>query len=185
MKKHYVFMASRSHFTVQAFATGMLSFLGHSPVFAVGDFSGGVDFDSDDPARTSLALTVNAGSITLVDRVSDADRQEIEGRMRGDVLETAVYSTITFQSEKVEARALGSGRFAIDIGGRLTLHGVSRPFLAETELVRVEESIHLRGGGRLLMSRFGIKPVSAVGGTIKLKDEVRLAYDIFALAEAP
>ncbi len=77
MNTHYTFDTSRSKFTVQAFATGMLSFLGHSPTFAVPDFSGAISFDPDDPLRTTLMMRVNADSLTLLDRVSESDRKEV------------------------------------------------------------------------------------------------------------
>ena len=34
------------------------------------------------------------------------------------------------------------------------------------------------------MSEFGIKPVTAVAGSIRLKDEVKLSFDIGGLPEA-
>ena len=33
------------------------------------------------------------------------------------------------------------------------------------------------------MSEFGIRPVTALGGTIKLKDELKLSFDLAALPE--
>lgn len=40
-----------------------------------------------------------------------------------------------------------------------------------------DRSTHAIG---LVMKRYGIKPVSAAGGTIKVKDEVKLTFDIVA-----
>ncbi len=45
MTARYRLDPGQSRFTVQAFATGLLSFLGHSPTFAVRDFAGAVRFD--------------------------------------------------------------------------------------------------------------------------------------------
>jgi hypothetical protein len=43
----------------------------------------------------------------------------------------------------------------------------------------------LRANGEfpLLQSNFNIKPVTAVGGTIKLKDELKCSFDIVAHKE--
>ena len=52
-----------SQLTVQAFASGMFSFLGHSPTFAARDFTGTVAFEGDTVNAMRLGLTVRAGSL--------------------------------------------------------------------------------------------------------------------------
>jgi hypothetical protein len=89
MATQYRLDASLSRFTVQAFAAGMLSFLGHSPTFAVRDFTGTLAFPDGGPASLRLQITIRADSLALTDRVSAADRSEIEGGMRREVLDTA------------------------------------------------------------------------------------------------
>jgi polyisoprenoid-binding protein YceI len=184
MTRRYTFIPARSRFTVQAFATGMLSFLGHSPTFAVGEYSGALAFDQAEPARTALELSIHADSLTLLDRVSAADRTEIETRMQRDVLEVAAFPIIAFHADDASASAAGAGRFRLDLGGQLTLHGVTRSYHVEAELVAEGDGIHLRGDDRLAMADFRLKPVSAVGGAITLKDEVKLMFDLFGVPEA-
>jgi hypothetical protein len=43
----YVFDKNASRFTVQAFATGMLSAFGHNPMIGIRDFAGEVQFVAD------------------------------------------------------------------------------------------------------------------------------------------
>jgi polyisoprenoid-binding protein YceI len=38
---------------------------------------------------------------------------------------------------------------------------------------------HYRGSATVRQTDFGIKPVSVAGGTIKVKDEVRVEFEIF------
>ena len=76
MTARYQFGSSRSQFTVQAFAAGMLSFLGHSPTFSVQEFSGEMHLDPGPPPTAKLNLIVQADSLTLVDRVSASDRRK-------------------------------------------------------------------------------------------------------------
>ena len=59
----YALDKSSSKFTVQAFAAGMLSAMGHSPTFAVRDFSGEAAVDPDAPAQASLNLKIRASSL--------------------------------------------------------------------------------------------------------------------------
>lgn len=186
MTTRYVFDPRTSRLTVQAFATGMLSFLGHSPTFVVRDFAGALHFDPADQNRTAFDLSIGAESLSLADPVSSADRAEIEGRMRREVLETSAYPTITFQTEDVVCRSLVAGRYHLELGGLLTLHGVTHPYQVEAELIvrEHENAIELRGDDQLSMADFGIKPVTAVAGTIRLKDDVKVSFDFLGLPEA-
>jgi polyisoprenoid-binding protein YceI len=183
MTARYRFDPGRSRFTVQAFATGMLSFLGHSPTFAVADFSGSLSFPGGTLLGLRLELIVMADSLTLLDNVSPADRAEIEGRMRREVLETAAYPEIRFVSEDVTGQTLAPGRSRVRIGGPLTLHGVIRPQVLDAGLTVYDDGIRLAGGSVLRPSEFGIRPVVALGGAIRLKDELRLAFDLAAIPE--
>jgi hypothetical protein len=44
---HYLVDARASRFTVQAFATGLLSAMGHNPAIAIRNFSGDVNFSPE------------------------------------------------------------------------------------------------------------------------------------------
>ena len=87
MTTRYRLEAGQSQFRVQAFAAGMLSFLGHSPTFAVRDFAGCLRFEGGAVTGMRLELLIEADSLELLDQVSAADRKEIEGALRRDVLE--------------------------------------------------------------------------------------------------
>ena len=59
MTARYLLDPTHSRFTVQAFAAGMLSFLGHNPTFAVTGFAGEVTLDPAAPGeQASVRLTV-------------------------------------------------------------------------------------------------------------------------------
>jgi polyisoprenoid-binding protein YceI len=172
----------RSRFTVQAFSGGILSAFAHSPTFAVRDFSGEVRI-GDMVQQFELELTFDTHSLELEDRVSASDRHEIEARMWGEVLESSAYREITYRGATARADTIGQGRSRLVIQGDLTLHGITRPYRVDAELIVFADGLRLGGGGALRMSEFGIKPVTALGGTIKLKDELKLAFDLAALPE--
>lgn len=173
---------SRSRFTVQAFAAGILSAFAHSPTFAVRDFSGDVRL-GETVQQFELELTVNTHSLELEDRVSASDRQEIEARMWGEILETSAYREITYRGAAAGAETIGQGRYRLVVQGDLTLHGATRPYRIDAELIVFADGLRLGGGGAVRMSEFEIKPVTALGGTIKLKDELKLAFDLAALPD--
>ena len=83
-----------SRFTVQAFAGGMLSVLGHSPTFVAGDYQGEIHCNPETGAETSFKLTVKAASLQLMDDLGGNDRKSIEETMQDEVLESTKYPEI-------------------------------------------------------------------------------------------
>src|SRR5262249_46291207 len=158
----------RSLFTVQAFAAGLLSAFAHSPTFAVRDYGGEVRLGHT-AESLELDLTVNPASLDLQGPVSAAGRRDIEDRMQGEGLETSVYRTIAYRGGVIEAGTIGQGRYRLVIGGDLSLHGVTRPDRIDAELTVFGDGLRLGGGSMLQMSEYGIRTVTALGGTIKLK----------------
>jgi polyisoprenoid-binding protein YceI len=185
MTARYRFDPTQGRFLVHAFATGMLSLFAHSPTFAVRDFRGVMSFESSDFRGMTLDLTVIADSLELVGRVRDADRREIEGRMRREVLETAAYPEIRFEAGGSTPTPIAQNRYRLHIDGRLSLHGMTRPHKMDAELLVFSDGLVIRGDCTLRMSDYRISPVTALGGTIRLKDELAVSFDITCLPEAP
>jgi len=167
-----------SRFTVQAFAGGLLSFLGHNPTFRVRDFRGDLWSATGMIPDAQLEVTVRANGLQLADAVAPGDRVEIERRMRDEVLRTDHYPEVTFRGATVSAESLEVGRHRLHIGGQLSLHGVTRELRMEAGLTVYEDGIRLAGAFSLRPSDYGIEPVTALGGTIKLRDELRFAFDL-------
>src|SRR4051812_36875210 len=122
MSARYRFDPGQSRFTVQAFATGLLSFAGHSPTFAARDFRGAVCFEGDERKNLSLELVVNAEGLRLVGNFSAPDRREIEARMWRDVLQVSAYPEVSYQAADVPVASMAPGRSRLRIDGRLSLH---------------------------------------------------------------
>ncbi len=171
---------SSSRFTVRAFATGMLSSLGHSPTFAIRDFHGDLEFAPESLTAASLRVNVRADSLEVMDDIKSKDRQEMESTMNSSVLETAKFPEISFASTTVAATQLGDSRYQANINGNLTLRGMTRPVTIPTQVTLMGDMLRAGGEFPLLQSNFGIAPVSAAGGTIKLKDELKFSFDIVA-----
>ena len=74
----YTIDPGMSRFTVRAFASGMLSALGHNPTIAIRDFQGEANFSANDGEGGALRLRINPKSFTVRDNISDKDRREIE-----------------------------------------------------------------------------------------------------------
>jgi polyisoprenoid-binding protein YceI len=183
MTTRYRFAAGRSQIMVQAFAAGMLSFLGHSPTFAVRDFDGGLTVEGT--TVIGVSLIVRAASLRLQDEVSAHDRGEIEGTMSRDVLEVGRFPEVAYAAGAVTGGATARGRYRLHLAGQLALHGVTRPQPVDAELLVFDDGVRLRGEAPLRLSDYGIRPVTALAGTIRLKDELAVTFDLAGIPEGP
>lgn len=180
----YLLDARRSRFTVQAFATGLLSRFGHNPVLAIRDFSGQVEIPPGDIEAASLRLIVNAASLVVIDDVKESDRREIEQTAREASLEADRYPEIYFESTQVSASRVAEGRYRARISGNLSLHGVTRRGVWIPARVTIgDEELRAEGDFTIRQSDYRIKPVRVAAGALKLKDELSLVFNIVARRE--
>jgi polyisoprenoid-binding protein YceI len=169
-----------SRFTVKAFAGGMLSAFGHNPVMAIRDLDGEVSLAPDAPGQSSLTMRIRAGSLEVTGDIGSKDRREMEGMMNDDVLEVSKYPEILYESPGGAATQIGEGRYRIDMNGSLTLHGVKRGQPVSAQVTINGGMLRASGEFSLLQTDYGIKPVNAMGGTLKVKDELKFTFDIVA-----
>ena len=173
--------AGRSSFTVQAFADGMLSSFGHDPLIAIRDYEGEVEFVPGALGGARVRLTIRADSLAATGEVKEKDRQEIDSRMREHVLEVSKYPLIVFESASVNASRLREGLYRARVIGDLTLHGVKQSFVwIHAEVTFGGEEMRARGEFTLRQTDYKIKPVAAVGGMLKVKNELKFKFDITA-----
>jgi polyisoprenoid-binding protein YceI len=185
MSLRFKFDPTQSRLSVHASATGMLSVFAHSPTFRVRQLGGIIAFPPEASESPRIELNVRADSLELQDHVGQTERREIEGRMCEEVLEAPRFPEIVYRAEHAAMTRLGPGHFRIQIRGELDLHGVRRAHPVEAELWIYDEGVQLRGNTVLRMSDHGIRPVTALGGTIRLRDELALTFDLVALPEQP
>lgn len=158
--------AAKSTMTVLVAKTGALSMMGHDHIIAAPIAKGSVDVTAH-----TVELQVDAASLRVADaNVSDKDRRQIQQTMLGsDVLNVSRFASIVFRATSAEGAA-----GAWNVRGDLSLHGATHP----VSCVVRENAGHYIGAATFKQSDFGIKPVSAAGGTVKVKDEVRIQFDI-------
>jgi polyisoprenoid-binding protein YceI len=176
----YVLDRSASRFTVRAFASGMLSALGHNPTIAIRDFSGEAAFDPSAPEKASLRIEIRANSLEVTDDIKSSDRREMESVMNEKVLASAKYPAITFESAATSASQLGEGRYRVNMNGTLSLRGMTGRVPVTAQVALVGDMLRASGEFSLLQSNYGIAPVSVAGGALKLKDELKFTFDIVA-----
>ncbi len=165
---------------MQAFASGLLSAFGHNPKIAIRDLKGEIQFDPTQIEKSTMHLVIRADSLTVTDNISDKDRRDIEGDMREKVLETSKYPEITFDVSGVSVIKNDGGQTNATLNGQLSLHGVARSQKVPATLVESGDMLRAFGEFSLRQTDYNIKPVSAVGGGLKVKDEVKFTFDIVA-----
>ena len=158
----------RSVLTVRVYKAGAFSVFGHEHTIRAAIQKG--SFDDD---KGSVEFIVDARTLRVVDSdVSDKDRAEIQDTMLGPkVLDSAQFQEIRFHATDVK----GSGENRWTVHGELTLHGQTRPIKVDVE----RQDRRFRGAARLRQTEFGITPVTVAGGTVKVKDEVRVDFEIY------
>jgi polyisoprenoid-binding protein YceI len=177
---HYTIDPASSRFTIRAFAAGLLSGLGHNPVIAIRDFSGEVNFAPDDLTKSSVGMTIQAGSFEVQNDVSEKDLREIIRTMNDQVLEAKRFPEIAFESRQVSGMKLGESLYVMKIEGDLFLHGITRPQTLSANVAPADDKLRVYGEFSIKQSDFKIRLVSVAGGALKVKDELKLSFDIVA-----
>jgi polyisoprenoid-binding protein YceI len=180
----YSIDAKRSTFTVRAFAAGLLSAFAHSPTIAIQNFDVEVLLDANAVEHSSLRLVIHPESLTVTDDISEKDREEINRRIKQEVLEADGYPEIVYECSKISASKTGEGQYWAALNGELTLHGVSRSLPISARVSVNGDVLRATGDFVLRQSDYEIRPVTAAGGAVKLKDELKLSFDLTARKQA-
>lgn len=157
----------KSAVAIHVYKAGILSAFGHDHEVSAPVASGSVD-----SVARQVEVRIEASALTVRDpKASEKDRAEIRKTMLGpDVLDVAHYPEISFRSTSAEP----SGDRSWKVQGLLTLHGQTKPIAVEV----AEQGGRYVGHALLQQTDFGIKPVRAGGGTVRVKDELRIEFDI-------
>lgn len=163
---------SRSVLKIRVFKSGLFSAFAHDHEIEAPIEQGAVE-TAGNPA---VEFRVDARRLRVLDPELAADkRAEVQKTMDGpQVLDSSRFSGISFQSTSVEK--IDAEHWIVR--GNLTLHGQTRPVI----VTAIQKDGHYRGSATLKQRDFGIAPVSIAGGTVKVKDEVQVEFDI-VLAE--
>ena len=139
---------------------------------------GAVRFDPQAIEQAAIELTFDASALKVTGKGEPpADVPKVQQVMvSGQVLDVATHPVIVFRSQQIRVRTRSAGQWRLQVAGELTLRGTTRPI---SGLVEVEISAdRLVGSGTLVVKQtsFGIQPVSAGLGMVRVKDEVTVNY---------
>jgi polyisoprenoid-binding protein YceI len=160
--------AARSTLTVFVYKSGLFSALADDHIIRAPIASGSI---SADPPL-AVDINVQSENLKVLDPALTADKRvDVQSRMLGpDVLDSRKYPDIVFTSTAIAST--GPDRWTVT--GRLSLHGETR----QTTFSVVRQDGRYRGTVVVKQRDFGIKPISIAGGTVKVKDELKVEFDI-------
>jgi polyisoprenoid-binding protein YceI len=159
---------AHSTITVRVYKTGLFSAFAHNHEIQAPIQSGEVKASGS----PSVELRVDARKLRVLDpEASESARAQIQETMLGtQALDANHFPEIRFRSTGVEPK--GPDHWIVH--GNLGLHGKDHPIAVEVTL----KDERYRGSATLKQSDFGITPVTVAGGTVKVKDEVKVEFDI-------
>lgn len=176
----YVIDSRASRFTVQVFATGLLARMGHNPIIGIRDFSGEMQFNPDKLEAGGLRLVIKSASLSVQNDISDKDLREIERLMNQEVLETAKFPEIVYETTIVSVSKMADMLCSATLNGKLTMHGVTRNQTIVVRVALLGSMLRASGDFSLDQTDYNIKLVSVAGGALKLKDELKFSFEMVA-----
>ncbi len=184
----YQIDANKSELVTRLFPGGFVGFMGHNHVIRATRFSGSIQFDPEKHSFFAAFIEVKTASLKadepkirakykLKKKIRKRDRKRIQNTMKSaEQLDVKKFPVMTFKATKVEKQKKDKYR----IHGDLTMHGVTRP-VSLSMLAKIEKSqVTLKGSLKFKQSDFGIKPFSAVFGSVKNKDKAILLIKLVA-----
>ena len=159
-----------SRLTVRVFKSGLFRAFADDHVIEAPLAEGSLG----DSATPGVQIVVDARRMQVLDpKASDKDRRDVRTRMLGpEVLDVDRFPKITFQSSAIQRVDPGGWL----VRGELALHGQTHAISVSVVL----EGQHYKGSATVRRSDVGITPIRIAGGTVQVKDDVTIDFDIVA-----
>ena len=176
----YHLTSSSGKLFVYTFKEGFLSAVAHDLLIDVTNFIIKLNVSDASAQSASVEAEILANSLKIVcamkdgqrnyDALKEKDKADIEEATFKDVLHPPKYPIINFRSTDIQEK---DGTYHVK--GELTLHGVTRPIEFDAKTTTGKD---LKGKVTIAQKDFGIKPYKALLGTLKVKNEVDIAFDL-------
>ena len=157
----------KSTLTVRVYKSGFFSAFAHDHEISAPIDSGW--FSEENP---SVEISVTTAKLKVMDKESsESEREKIQEKMLSpDVLDAEKFKEIHFRSTKIEPAGQGSWL----VTGNLTLHGQTHPVSFKV----ARSNNHYQGSAEVKQKDFGMTPISIAGGSVKVKDQVKIEFDV-------
>jgi len=180
MAVNYAIDSAASRFTVQAFATGLLSSFGHNPTISIRDFSGEIQCVPRTYEKAFVRVTVRTGTMEVLDEMKSDDRAKLEKTMYEEVLEIQRFPEAVYESKQMSVEKLSNELLLASVQGELSFHGVTQSQSLDARVTDMGTMLRVSGEFSLRQSDYAIKPFSFAGGALRLKDELKFSFELVA-----
>jgi polyisoprenoid-binding protein YceI len=163
---------------------GVAGKMGHDLRIEVRDWRGTVTMTPENPAGCSVRVVAKSPSLKVREgtggakALTDSDRAEIEKTTHEKMLRTSKHPEIVFESTSVGGVSSPTPPTAAAVDGQLTIFGQPRPLRLDVTVEPDGAGYHVTGEGTVRQTDYGIKPFSAFLGALKIKDEVKVSFDV-------
>ena len=164
------YTADNAECLIFTFKDGLLSAVAHDLKIRVTDFVVELDDQNDhikgsfDTSSLRVVNAVHNGADTP-NVPGDGDKKKIEDTIVKDVLHSDKFPKIEFESEAFREKGEG-----YQVKGKLTLHGKEATVIVDVS----DDGERYVAEAVLHQPDFGIKPYSAMMGTLKIKPDVKI-----------
>jgi len=178
----YTIDGSASRVLAHVGKTGLFSFAGHTHEVRAPVRNGSVVLDTNDIARSKIRLTFDAADLTVTGQGEPADDvPEVQRTMRSaQVLDVEKYPRITFVSRDIRVVDRRSDGIRARVTGDLSLHGTTRQIATDVRAWTDQDRLTASGSFTIDQTDFGIEPVTSAGGTVRVKNALRIEFTLVA-----
>lgn len=176
----YCLTPSSGNIFVYTFKDGMLSAVSHDLLIKVTDFKIDLNIPEGDFTLADFNLEIKSDSLKVVCAMNngkrqpallkDKDKSDIVSFIKKDVLHTSKYRLITFKSINIEQK---ENDYVVK--GELDLHGTKKNI---TFKVKRDDGKRFKGTVVLTQTHYGIKPYNALMGALKVKNIIKIGFDL-------
>jgi polyisoprenoid-binding protein YceI len=187
----FVVDPARSELRILVYRGGPLAEFGHNHVVRAGDLRGDLHLAEDFP-RSAFAIEFSPAALEVdppearrdegPDFATELSRQAVEGTrtnmLGARVLDVASFPAITLRSVAIQGPA---SHPVVTV--RVGLHGVPRDLSFPVAIERGEQDLVATGTLLLSTPDFGIPSFTAMGGALKVQEELKIKFRIVALKQ--
>lgn len=172
----YQFERTNSFIEIHLGTDGALGFAGHEHLIRTPIQTGVFVYDAGDLPHSSVELAVAAAELRVLDPgLAIKDKEKIQATMESErVLGARQFSAIKFKSTAITAAPGGQ----LKVTGNLTIRDKTRQVSFVVLARQAGSGIKATGQCQLRQTDFGIKPVSAGLGTVRVKDLMTIEFEI-------
>jgi polyisoprenoid-binding protein YceI len=181
-KGTYSIDRAKSKLQIDVYKEGAFKMFGHDHLIVANEISGQVQFDPQKMEDSAVHLKVLAKSLTAVDPgESEKDRRDVQATMTGEkVLDVAKFPEIVFTSTRVSAVKKTADGWELTLAGKLNIHGVEKPVSFPLRVRAAAGELRAQGEVSVLQTDHGITPIKVGGGSVKVKDKLKISFTIVA-----